>query len=318
MTKLIIVNIPAYNEAEGIAHVIKSIPRIIDDYPVKIQVVDDWSHDGTAEVAKHAGADYIISHIHNQWIGAAFKTWVTHFFQVWWDIFVNIDADGQFNPLDIPNIVQPLLSYKADIVLASRFGVHTPTNMPAIKYRLNKIIASIVSTLSKYKVDDLTCGFRAYSRESLLRLNLMESFTYTQEVVIDAIGKRMRLFWVPVCVKYFATRKSRVTSRLIKYIWRSLIIVWRTLRDNKPTLFFGFPGIIFSLLWFALLLFFLISYLLSFKTTPYHMFFNVWVFLFGLGILLMIFWSIADMMKNQRKLTEDNMYILRKMFYDKK
>ncbi len=164
----------------------------------------------------------------------------------------------------------------------------------------------------------MTCWFRAYSRDALLKLSLIESFTYTQEVIIDAIGKKIKLVWVPVPVKYFSERKSRVISSIFIYAWRSMKIVVRTVRDTRPTVFFGLPWLISTVIWSIFLLIFIILYLQNFRTTPYNTFYNVGVFFFSLWILLMIFWALADMMRNQRKITESNMYMLRKMFYDKK
>ena len=140
--------------------------------------------------------------------------------------------------MDIPQIIQPILNLKTAICLASRFGKYKPTNMPKKKYRMNKMISWAVSVLLNNKVEDLTCGFRAYTRDALLRLNLIETFTYTQEVIIDAIGKKIKLLWLPVHVEYFSERKSRVTKNLTRYIFRSIRIVLRTAKDTKPAVFF--------------------------------------------------------------------------------
>ncbi|MEI8252610.1 MAG: hypothetical protein WCG25_02455 [bacterium] len=140
--------------------------------------------------------------------------------------------------MDIPHIVEPIINLKTAICLASRFGKYKPTNMPKAKYRMNKMISWAVSVLLNNKVEDLTCGFRAYTRDALLRLNLIETFTYTQEVIIDAIGKKIKLLWLPVHVEYFSERKSRVTKNLTRYIFRSIRIVLRTAKDTKPAVFF--------------------------------------------------------------------------------
>lgn len=317
MAKLIIVNIPAYNEAENIANVIKLIPRTIHEYEVKVQVIDDGSHDSSAQIAKAAGAEYVISHPYNQWVGAAFKTGVENFLEVWWDIFVNIDGDGQFDPNDIQHVVAPLLEGKADISIASRFDKHKATDIPWIKEKGNRVIAWIVSKLMRYKIQDLTCGFRAYNRKSLLKLNLLHMFTYTQEVIIDAIGKQLKIVWVPVKVKYFADRKSRVTWSIWKYVQKSLMIIFRTVRDVKPLVFFGIPGFLLSIVGMILSLVFLVMYLITFTTTPYRMYLFVGLSLLVFGLLLLIFASIADMIKSQRKIAEENLEMMKKLMYDK-
>ncbi len=113
--------IPAYNEEENIASVIKEIPRNIFRRKVKILVVDDGSRDATVAVAKKAGADQVISHKQNQGLGAAFRTGVDYALQTNAEILVTIDADGQFNPKDIPKIAEPVLKGEADMVTCSRF-----------------------------------------------------------------------------------------------------------------------------------------------------------------------------------------------------
>lgn len=116
---------------------------------------------------------------------------------------VNIDADGQFDTADIPALITPIIEHQADIVIGSRFSGKSAKDMPWIKNFLNRVIACIVGWFMGEKIDDLTCGFRAYSRESLLRLNLTASYTYTQETIIDAFGKSLRIMWIPVTVRYF-------------------------------------------------------------------------------------------------------------------
>ncbi len=158
---------------------------------------------------------------------------------------VNIDADGQFDTDDIPALLQPIIDHKADIVIGSRFSGKSAKDMPWIKNFLNRVIANVVGWLMGKKIDDLTCGFRAYSRESLLRLSLTASYTYTQETIIDAFGKNLRITWIPVTVRYFEGRKSRVVKTITSYIARSLMIILRTVRDVRPLVFFGLPGVIF-------------------------------------------------------------------------
>ena len=317
MTKLIIVNIPAYNEAENIGNVIHHIPRHIHDYEVKIQVIDDGSQDTTAQVAQESWADVVCKHPYNQWVGAAFRTGVENFLELGWDIFVNIDGDGQFDPKDIQALVAPLVEGKADIAIASRFATHKADDIPWIKDKGNRGIARIVGKLMGHKIQDLTCGFRAYNRKSLLKLNLLHMFTYTQEVIIDAIGKQLKIVWIPIKVTYFADRKSRVTGSIRKYIQKSLMIIFRTVRDVKPLVFFWIPGLVFFLIGCILLLVFLILYLVTFKTTPYRMYLFVGVSAVIFGVLLLIFASIADMIKSQRKIAEENLEMMKKMRYDK-
>jgi glycosyltransferase involved in cell wall biosynthesis len=312
----LIVNIPAYNEEKTIGEVIKKIPRHIEGFrEVLVQVVDDGSRDKTTEVSKEAGADIVVSHIRNQGVGAAFRTAVESALSHKTDVFVNIDADGQFPPSDIPKFTELVLSGKADMVVASRFGIKSARNMPRIKNWLNRLAANIIGKFLRYRIDDLTCGFRALSRETMLRLNLAYRFTYTQETIIDAISKNLVVKWIPVEVTYFEDRESKVVKSIGRFIFQSFMIILRTVRDARPLVFFGVPGIVLVTTAFSIGIAFSIYYFSHFKVSP----FRTWLALAGVlllvGIQLLVFALIADMIKTNRKLTEDQMYFLRKEKY---
>lgn len=313
----ILINIPAYNEAKTIKKVIDSLPKNLLWHDVFVQVVDDGSSDDTGKIAMNAWA-HVVTHNYNQWVGIAFRSAVQSFLENWSDIMVNIDADGQFDVADIPALVKPLIDHTSDIVIGSRFSGKSAQDMPWLKNILNRLIAGVVSFLMGKKIDDLTCGFRAYTRESLLRLSLTTSYTYTQETIIDAFGKNIRIMWVPVSVQYFRERKSRVVKTITSYIARSLMIIFRTVRDVRPLMFFGFPGMILILFAFILFLVFLINYFIEFQTTPYR----TWLIISGSSflswLLLLIFASVADMIKRQGKIHDEILYMLKREYYSKK
>jgi glycosyltransferase involved in cell wall biosynthesis len=315
----LVVNIPAFNEEKKIEETIRRVPRQfagIDE--VFVQVIDDGSGDRTAELAREAGADFVYSHNSNRGIGIAFRTSVGKALGNGADIMVNIDADGQFNPDDIGKLIQPILDNKADIVSATRFGSKEAKDMPKSKYYLNKIAAWIIGKFLNFKIDDLTCGFRAYSREALLRLNLPGNFTYTQETIIDAIGKNLKLMWIPVEVKYFEDRKSRVVKSIYTYVNNSARIILKAVRDVRPMKFFGIPSTILILISLGFFLYFFIMYLHDLKITPYRNYLLASITLLLVGLQFLVFALMADMIKSNRKLTEDQMYLLRKEKYKNK
>lgn len=319
MTKILI-NIPAFNEEEKIGQTIKNI---IEDtkwiWDITIQVVDDWSKDDTVKIAKESWAWIVISHEFNKWVWWAFKTAVENFLSWDFDIMINIDADWQFDSKDIKKLIEPIQNNDSDIVIASRFSWKKADGIPMIKDKLNRLISWIVWALMWKKIDDLTCGFRAYSRESLMRLNLIETFTYTQETIIDAFWKNLRIKWVPVSVKYFEDRQSRVVKSIFWYITKSMMIILRTVRDVRPLIFFWLPGLIFIIFSIFFFWVFLFNYLETFQTTPYRTWLIISWTLFSIWLLLFIFASIADMIKKHRKISEENLYLLRRIIYkDKK
>ena len=314
----LIINIPAFNEAEKIGETIRNIPRTfagIDE--VAVHVIDDGSSDDTGAIAREAGADRVITHSRNRGLGRAFRTSVNAALESGADVMVNIDADGQFDPNDIGTLIAPIFSGEADIVSADRFGKHAAQNIPPVKDRLNRLAARLISGFLKTPIQDLTCGFRAYSRESLLRLNLLENFTYTQEVIIDAIGKGLKIVWIPVLVTYFAERKSKMTKSIVNYIRQSSRIIVKAVRDVRPMKFFGIPG--FTLIGIALLLFciFFGFYLQDFKISPYRNYLFFSAIFFIIGIQFVVFALLADMVKSNRRLIEEQLYITKKKTYER-
>ncbi len=315
----LIINLPAYNEAAKIESTIKSIPRTFDTVTeVLIQVIDDGSSDDTRARARKAGADIIISHGSNRGLGKMFQTMRTSALENGADILVNIDADGQFNPNDIEKIIEPIIAGRADMVLADRFAHHEAKNIPYLKDRLNRLGACFVRCALGYPVTDLTCGFRAHNRETLLRLGDPLGFTYTQETIIDAIGKGLRLEWVPVQVTYFTKRKSRVVKTIWSYVNNSTRIIIRAVRDIRPMKFFGLPGLIcifFSAIFFTIFLF---KYFPEMQVTPHRNSLIATATFFLIGFQFIVLALVADMIKNSRKTTEETLYHLRKQRYEKR
>lgn len=314
----LVINIPAYNEEEKIAETIARIPKSFEGISeVFIQVIDDGSKDETIEEAKKAGAQAVYPNGVNRGIGVTFRNAVGRALQNGADIMVNIDADGQFDPKDIQKIIDPIIKQEVDMVSADRFGEHKAKNMPGAKYYLNRLAAWLIGKFMNVEIKDLTCGFRAYNRETLLRLNLPGNFTYTQETIIDALGKNLKIKWVPVEVTYFAERKSRVVKSIYNYVNNSFRIILKAVRDVRPMKFFGIPGSLMIFASLILLIIFLSFYFQDFKISPYRNYLIAAISLFLIGLQFIIFALIADMIKSNRKLNEEEIYLLKKERYKK-
>lgn len=315
----LIVNLPAYNEAEKIASTIARVPRTVEGFSeVLVQVIDDGSADKTVEIARAAGADFVYTNGVNRGIGKTFRHAVERALENGADAMVNIDADGQFDPEDIKKLIVPILTNKADMVSADRFDHLAAKNIPWVKDVLNRFAARLIGSFMGVDIKDLTCGFRAYSRETLLRLNLPGEFTYTQETIIDALGKGLKIVWLPVQVTYFEGRKSRVVKTIWSYVNNSARIILKAVRDVRPMKFFGIPGLFLvalSLIAFAV---FLVQYFShGLKVTPYLNYLLFASVTSLVGIQLLVFAFIADMIKSSRKLTEDLAYSIKKDKYRK-
>ncbi len=263
--KLIVV-IPAFNEEENIQEAVKSIPRkIMGIKEVVVIVVDDGSTDKTSEFAMNAGADKIVSHHDNMGVGAAFMTGIRNAISQNADVLVTIDADSQFDPKQISELIVPILNQQLDVVIGSRFLDHTPKNIPKIKLLGNKIFTKIMSRILGQKFTDTQSGFRAYSKEAIMNIVIVNEFTYTQEVIIDLKFKNMRIGEIPVSITYNEKRKSRVVKNVFHYTIRSLSIIVKSLVFHKPITSFGLLG---TLLCATGLIAKIITYLLGGGVSP--------------------------------------------------
>jgi glycosyltransferase involved in cell wall biosynthesis len=311
--KLVVV-IPALDEAQTIAGVVGGVPRRIDGVDdVEVVVVDDGSTDETAVRAREAGAD-VISHRRRAGVGAAFRTGLAAALERGAGLIVNIDGDGQFDPGDIPTLVRPVLGGEADFVTCTRFGdpALVPT-MPWIKRFGNAAVCWMVNRVTGEHFTDVSCGFRAYSREAALRLNLFGDFTYTQETFIDLAKRQVRIAEMPLPVR--GTREfgtSRVAASIPRYAVRSFSILLRAARDLDPMAFFGTIGLVVFGLGVILGAWVLGHWLATGKTTPYTQFLTGSAVGLIVGFLLGVLALVADMLGRQRRLTEDLLYFRRR------
>ena len=307
--KKIAVVLPAFNEEKQIGEVIGAIPEFVDH----IIVVDDGSTDQTVRIAVAAGA-MTVSHKKNRGVGAAFSTGVKTVLETQADIMVNMDADGQFNPADIEKLIHPILENRAGFVTASRFiDREFIPRMPAIKKMGNRFMSRFISRLTKHKFYDVSCGFRAYSRDTLNRLNLYGDFTYTQETFIDLVFKNIEVLEVPVHVQGKRSHgKSRVASNLLRYAIQTLQIIIRTFRDNKPFRLFGAVSAFSFLIGLGFGVFLLIHYIQAGEFTPHKWAGFVSGFFMVVGLLLLLIGFVLDMFARMRRVQEEILFELKR------
>lgn len=314
--KLVII-IPALNEEKTISAVIRAIPKTISGISaVDTIVVDDGSHDRTATLASEAGA-VVVSHATNLGVGAAFHSGIEAALSAGADIIVNMDADGQFNPADIPALLEPILSGRAQFVTATRFAKaeFVPT-MPGIKLWGNRMMTRLINFVTGRTFTDVSCGFRAYTREAALRLTLFGHFTYTQESLIDLAFKKVPMAEVPLKIRGVREHgQSRVASNLWRYALKSATIIFRAARDYQPFQFFGIPGVGIFALGVAGGIFLLGHYLQTGQTAPFRSLVIVSGIFLILGIIMLALSLLADMLHRNRMLIEQQLYLARKSTY---
>jgi glycosyltransferase involved in cell wall biosynthesis len=317
MSPILAVIIPALNEEKTISSVISRIPRDIPGIGrISVIVVNDGSTDSTAQKAQKANAT-VITHTYPMGVGAAFHSGIKKALEMGAEYIVNIDADGQFNPEDIPTLLAPIMNGKAQFVTATRFAKEEyMPEMPAIKVWGNKWMVRIVNAITGKNFTDVSCGFRAYSREAALRLTLFGHFTYTQESCIDLAFKGISMTEVPLQVRGEREfGKSRVASNLWRYAIKSASIIFRAARDYQSFYFMGVPGIIVLLSGVIAGLFVTIHFLATGQTYPYRSLVTTSGMLVIIGFLLFFISLLADMTHRNRVLIEETLYLARKQAY---
>jgi len=298
-----------------------TIGRVLDGISEKINginqiekwVIDDGSSDKTAEVAAEHGAN-VLQDGDSKRLAFRFREAVETALSRGADIMVNIDGDMQFNPKDIPKLVEPIIKNQADFVAADRFSdketgnYRRPSNMNRGKYYGNRVGARIVSKLSKHTFHDVTSGFRAYNRKALYALNTDGTYTYTQESFQVLAMKKLRILALPVDVTYHPGRKSKVVKNILHFIAISAVSILRSYRDFAPLRFFGWLGFIPFITGLGFVAFLLVHYFVAGQFSPYKFTGFVGVYLITLGIIFWALGLVADMLSrmlnNQEKILE--------------
>lgn len=313
--KNIIIYMPALNEEKTISKVLKSVKETFSSkYPIELLVVNDGSTDNTVEESISSGAS-TISHRYNKGVGAAFQTALNYALEKKADILVSIDADGQFAVDQIEDMICPIIENKVDFCIGNRFSESRPSKMPKVKYWGNNQISRIVSFVGGAKIYDASCGFRAYSRNAMLWLNLQGSFTYTHETILDLLDKGYKVAQIPVSVKYFDDRVSRVANNLFKYASKTSLIIFKCLKDYKPLLFFMSIALVIFILSSVFGGFVLIHWFKNSTITPYKSIGIIALSLLGMSLMLATFAFLADMLSRIRRNQEKILYLIKKELF---
>ena len=314
----LVVIIPALNEEMTIASVVRAIPR---EFPgvskTDVVVIDDGSTDNTKKLATEAGA-IVVSHQRNMGVGKSYAHGLDAALRIGADVIVSIDADGQFNPSDIPTLLGPILSGEAEVATASRFKDPSKTpQMPPGRLYGNRVLSRLLSYIMTNRIYDISCGFRACTREAAMTLNLSGAYTYTQEMLLDFAFKGIPVVEVPIVVR--GTREhgeAKMSSNLFRYAIRSSRIIGRAFRDYQPWRFF------FSLACFCFLVGAIgLAWLLCWRlatgdVTPYKWTGFAAAFAIVVGMILTITAVVADMLRMLRLNSEKTLYFNKRQYYE--
>ena len=243
----LIIQIPCFNEEHTLPHTFEALPRKISGVDeIKVLVIDDCSTDATVNVAKELGVDYILENKKNMGLARSFRKGVDACLQHGADIIVNTDGDNQYDGRDIEKLIFPVLNKQADIAIGDRETAKIP-HFSVLKKVLQRWGSFVVRQLSGVDVPDAVSGFRAISREAAIRLNIVSSYTYTTEMIIQAGIKHMVVSSVPVRTNP-KTRPSRLFSHPFKFVQRQATIMLRMYAMYKPLHFFFYIGSVFTII----------------------------------------------------------------------
>lgn len=310
------VQIPCYNEEETLHLVLESIPKKIEGIDsIDVLIIDDGSHDKTIEVAKKHGVKHFVKHRRNMGLARSFRDGVDYALSHGADIVVNTDGDNQYPQAMIAELVQPIIHGEAEIVIGDR-QTQTIAHFSPFKKLMQRFGSWVVNKAAGTDLPDAASGFRAYSRYSLMRLNIVTSFSYCMETIIQAGNKRLAIASVQI-----ETNAKTRESRLFKNIWQHMAksgqAIVRSYIMFKPHVIFNTLGII----------------LLVLALIPFARFFWFWFsgdtvghiqsLIFGSAMLtgsLLSFAlvAIADLQKTNRILMEEQLERTKEIQYKNK
>ncbi len=311
--KLVVV-LPAHNEERTVGQVVEGVPRNPAGIAeTEVIVVNDGSTDRTEQMARERGAG-VINLPRRRGVGAAVQAGLAEGVKRGADIIVNIDADGQFDPGDIPLLIEPILAGRAGFVTASRFArADYVPEMPWIKRWGNRRMSRLVNfATGTTDLTDVSCGFRAFSADAALKLHLTGSFTHVQETIIDLASKGVRMAEVPVRVRGVREHgRSRVANNLLVYAIRTGGRIVLTMCRTRPILFFGSISALLLSLGVLQGVFLLVHWLLTGRTSPFRALLvgsSLFIILgFAIGLLALL----ADMVRHQIDTSEHLLYFER-------
>ena len=237
----LIIQVPCLNEAGTLEIAINALPRVVPGFDqVEWLVIDDGSIDGTADLARQLGVDHVVRHPVNRGLAAAFMTGLDACLRLGADVIVNTDADNQYEADDIPSLTSPILAGEADMVIGAR-PIDDTEHFSWIKKKLQRFGSWAVRAASKTPVADAPSGFRAISRETAMRLNVFNAYTYTLETIIQAGLSNLRVLSVPIRTNP-DLRPSRLVKSISSYVRRSLVTILRVVVIYRPMKVFAGTG----------------------------------------------------------------------------
>ena len=307
----LIIQIPCLNEAETLEIALNDLPRHIDGIDeIEYLIINDGSRDNTVEVAKNWGVNHVVSFPQNKGLAKGFMAGLDACIRNGADIIVNTDADNQYCGADIEKLIRPILNGEAEIVIGER-PIDDTSHFSPLKKKLQHFGSFVVRKASKTDIPDAPSGFRAYSREAALHINVVNNYTYTLETIVQAGRNRMAITSVPIRTNP-ELRKSRLFHSMFGYVKKSMLTIIRAYMMYRPLVFFSVVGAVPFVIGMGIGIRFLLYF---FQGTGNG---HIQSLIFASTLMLLGFMTFivglqADIIAANRKILEDIQYRVRRM-----
>ncbi|SFC61599.1 glycosyltransferase family 2 protein [Butyrivibrio sp. YAB3001] len=311
----LIIQIPCYNEAKTLEVALNHLPKHIDGIDtIEYLIINDGSKDNTVEVAKKWGVQHIVNFKQNQGLAKGFIAGLDGCLRCGADIIVNTDADDQYNGEDIEKIVRPILNGEADIVIGAR-PIDQTEHFSFIKKKLQHLGSWTVRKASKSDIPDAPSGFRAFSRDAAMKLNVVNDYTYTLETIVQAGREKIPMTSVPIRTNG-ELRPSRLFHSIWGYVKKSMLTIIRAFVMYKPLMAFSLISLPFTLIGLGIGIRFLV-YMANGSSSGHIQSLILGCTLIIMGFLVFVMGLMADTIAANRRILQDVQYHVKRIEYDR-
>lgn len=311
----LVIQIPCHNEQDSVLEVYNSIPKTINGIDeIEIFIINDASTDKTAEIAIQNNVK-VLNLTQKQGLANAFKAGVKHALELKADILVNIDGDNQYKAQDIEKLIKPILNSNADIVIGTR-PINKIKTFSPFKKLMQKFGSFMVKIISGIEIKDAASGYRAFSRNALLNLNIFNSFTYTIESIIQAKYKNLIIENVDIEVNLQKNRKSKLFKNSFDYIFKQAKNLIRFFIIYRPCRFFSIVANLLFGIGFILGLRFLYFYF-NHSGSGHIQSLILCAIILTLSFVCYMLAIVGDLFSINRKILEDIQFEIRQEKYKK-
>ena len=312
----LIIQIPCYNEADTLKIALDALPKQIDGIDsIEYLIINDGSKDNTVQVAKEWGVNYVVNFKRNKGLAKGFMAGLDACIRNGADIIVNTDADNQYNANDIEKLIRPIMEGRTDIVIGAR-PIDATEHWSLLKKKLQHLGSWVVRKASNTDIPDAPSGFRAYSRNAAMQMNVINEYTYTLETIVQAGRNKIAMESVPIRTNA-ELRPSRLFHSITSYVKRSMVTIIRAFLMYKPLKFFIWRGMIPFIIGIGIGMRFL-YYFISGAAAGHVQSLILASMLILIGTMIFTVGLQADIIAANRKLLEDIQLRIKKMQYDKK